>query len=162
MENLVMEGFHASPAGLSQLTFITRETSTDRTKRAFLILKKEDENNIEAIVKDSNLTFQIPKSSLLPALRTLTSANSFYVDRDKDYFVREHFKGFESLLTFSKWKDKKGVNWDLIRKEASEKATNLALTRRFRPNSANTHFYAFVSDKKIHRFRHFQSGQSSN
>ncbi|MGD0405670.1 MAG: N-6 DNA methylase [Candidatus Bathyarchaeia archaeon] len=149
MENLVMEGFHASPAGLSQLTFITRETSTDRTKRAFLILKKEEENSIEVTIKDSNLKFQIPKSSLLPALRTLTSANSFYVDKNKDYFVKEEFKGFESLLTFSKWKDKKGVNWDSIRKEASEKATNLALARRFRPNSVNTHFYAFVSDQKF-------------
>jgi hypothetical protein len=63
--------------------------------------------------------------------------------------VKEEFKGFESLLTFSKWKDKKGVNWDSIRKEASEKATNLALARRFRPNSVNTHFYAFVSDQKF-------------
>jgi hypothetical protein len=85
----IREGFHASPAGLSQLTFITRETSTDRTKRAFLIIRNEEEDNIEATVKDSNLTFKIPKDSLLPALRTLTSVDSFYVGKNKDYFVKE-------------------------------------------------------------------------
>jgi hypothetical protein len=149
MENLVREGFHASPAGLSQLTFITRETSTDRTKRAFLILRNEEGDTIEVTIKDSKLTFRIPKDSLLPALRTLTSVDSFYVGKNKDYFVKEEFKGFDSLLSFSKWKDKKGFNWNSVRKEVVEKATHLALARRFRPNSKSTHFFAFVSDDKF-------------
>jgi hypothetical protein len=149
MANSVMEGFHASPAGLSQLTFITRETTTDRTKRAFLILKKEDNEKAEVIVKDSNLAYQIQKDKLFPALRTLTSANSFYVGKNKDYFIQEDFKGFDSLLTFSKWKDKERFNWESIHEKASKKATNLALARRFRPNSDNTHFYAFISDEKF-------------
>ena len=149
MENLVKEGFHASPAGLSQLTFITRETSTDRTKRAFLILRNEEGDSIKVTVRDSDLTFRIPKDKLLPALRTLTSVDRFFVGKNRDYFVTEEFEGFDSLLTFSKWKNKTDFNWDSVRKEASEKATNLALARRFRPNSENTHFYAFVSDNRF-------------
>ena len=143
----IREGFHASPAGLSQLTFITRETSTDRTKRAFLIITNEEGDNVEATVKDSNLIFKIPKGSLLPALRTLTSVESFYVGKNRDYFVKEEFEGFGSLLSFSKWKDKKGFDWDSVRKRVEDKATYLALARRFRPNSKSTHFFAFFSNE---------------
>jgi len=145
----IREGFHASPKGLSQLTFITRETSTDRTKRAFLILRKEEGDSIEVTIKDSNLTFQIPKDSLLPALRTLTSVDSFYVGKNKDYFVKEEFEGFDSIMSFSKWKDKKGFNWNSVRKEVADKATYLALARRFRPNSKSTHFFAFFSNDRF-------------
>jgi len=156
----IKEGFHASPAGLSQLTFITRETDSDRTKRAFLILKKEKGEVAEVTVKDSNLTFQIPKDNLLPALRTLTNVDSFYVGKNKDYFVHKDFKGFNSLLTFSKWKDKKGFNWDTVRKDVGDKGTYLALARRFRPNSKSTHFFAFFSDNKFitpHTFKIVQT-----
>lgn len=136
----IREGFHASPAGY-------RETSTDRTKRAFLIIRNEEGDNVEATVKGSNLIFKIPKDSLLPALRTLTSVDSFYVGKNRDYFVKEEFKGFDSLLTFSKWKDKKGFDWDSVRKGVEDKATYLALARRFRPNSKSTHFFAFFSNE---------------
>lgn len=145
----IREGFHASPKGLSQLTFVTRETSTDRTKRAFLILRKEEGDSIEVSIKDSNLTFKIPKDSLLPALRTLTSVDSFYVGKNKDYFVKEEFEGFDSIMNYSKWKDKKGFNWNSVRKEVADKATFLALARRFRPNSESTHFFAFFSNNRF-------------
>ncbi len=145
----INEGFHASPKGLSQLTFITRETSTDRTKRAFLILKKDEGSSIEVTIKDSNLKFQISKDKLLPALRTLTSVNSFYISENKDYFIKEEFEGFDSLLAFSKWTDKKSFNWSSVRKEVEDKGTYLALARRFRPNSNSTHFFAFFSNEKF-------------
>ena len=156
----INEGFHASPAGLSQLTFVTRETNKDRTKRAFLILKKEEGEIIEVIVKDSNIIFQIPKDCLLPALRTLTNVDTFYVGKNKDYFVKEEFKGFDVLLTLSKWKDKRAFNWDSVRKNVSKKGTYLALARRFRPNSKSTHFFAFFSENKFitpHTFKIVQT-----
>ena len=156
----IKEGFHASPAGLSQLTFITRGTNEERTKRAFLILKKEDDTTVEVAVKDSNLVYQIKKDTVLPALRTLTNTDSFYIGKNSDYFIQEEFKGFDSLLTFSKWKDKKGFDWSAVRKGVADKGTHLALARRFRPNSKSTHFFAFFSESKFitpHTFKIVQT-----
>jgi hypothetical protein len=145
----IKEGFHASPAGLSQLTFITRDINEDRTKRAFLILKTESDKTIEVRVKDSNLNYIIKKDTTLPALRTLTNTDSFYVGKNSDYFIQEEFEGFDSLLTFSKWQDKKGFDWSAVRKGVADKGTNLALARRFRPNSKSTHFFAFFSENQF-------------
>lgn len=145
----IKEGFHASPAGLSQLTFITRETNTDRTKRAFLILNKEEKQEVNVIVKDSNLDFNIPRKNLFPALRTLTNTDRFYVGKNKDYLIKDAFKGFTTLLNISKWKNKKRFDWMKVKKAISTKGTYVALARRFRPNSKNTHFFAFYSDQKF-------------
>lgn len=145
----IKEGFHASPSGLSQLTFVTRALDEERIKRAFLILKKEDDRTIEVEVKGSDLTYKLKRENLLPALRTLTNADSFYVGKNSDYFVQEEFDGFDSLLGFSKWKDKKSFDWIYVQKGVANKGTYLALARRFRPNSKSTHFFAFFSEKKF-------------
>lgn len=156
----ITEGFHASPAGLSQLTFITRPTKEERVRRAFLLLSDEKGKHIEAGLKDTDLEFEIAKGKTLPALRTLTNVDSFCIDRKKDYFVREQFKGFDSVLMLSKWKDKKNFTWDLVNEKVKGKGTYLAVARRFRPNSRNTHFFAFYSDAKFiapHTFKIIQT-----
>lgn len=158
----IREGFHASPSGLSQLTFITRDSDPERTKRAFLILKKENEYTIEVAIKDSEKSYNLRRESLLPAFRTLTNADSFYIGEESDFFVKEEFDGFKSLLTYSKWKNKKRFDWTPVQREAAIKGTYLALARRFRPNSRNTHFFAFYSDKQFitpHTFKIVQTNQ---
>jgi len=157
---LIKEGFHASPAGLSQLTFITRPTRGERVRRAFLVLDDERSKSIKVNLKDTNLEFEIAKSKTLPALRTLTNVDSFCIDKKKDFFVKEQFKNFNSVLMLSKWKDKKHFDWGLVDKGIKGKGTYLAVARRFRPNSRNTHFFAFYSDSKFitpHTFKIIQT-----
>ena len=156
----IKEGFHASPAGLSQLTFITRPINKERVERASLILDNEKGESIKVSLKDANLKFEIAKRKTLPALRTLTNVDSFCIEKKKDYFVKEEFKGFDSVLMLSKWKDKENFSWDLVNEEVAEKGTYLAVARRFRPNSRNTHFFAFYSDDKFiapHTFKIIQT-----
>lgn len=159
-EFTIAEGFHASPAGLSQLTFITRPTKEERVRRAFLLLNDEKGKHIKVNLKDTDLEFEIAKWKTLPALRTLTNADSFCIDKKKDYFVKEQFKGFNSILMLSKWKDKKNFTWDLVNEKVKGKGTYLAVARRFRPNSKNTHFFAFYSDEEFitpHTFKIIQT-----
>ena len=161
----IKEGFHASPSGLSQLTFITRPTKEERVSRAFLVLDNEKGKYIKVNLKDTDLEFEIPKRKTLLALRTLTNVDNFCIDYKKDYFIKEHFKGFSSILRLSKWKDKKNFSWDLVNEKVSGKETYLAVARRFRPNSKNTHFFAFYSGHKFitpHTFKIIQTKEEES
>jgi hypothetical protein len=142
----ISEGFHASPAGLSQLTFITRPAKGERLERAFMILDDEKDQSIVVRLKDTSLRFEIEKAKTLPALRTLTNMNLFCIDKKKDYFVAQKMKNFDSILALTKWKDKENFDWSLVDENVKGKKTYLAVARRFRPNSKNTHFFAFYSD----------------
>ncbi len=145
----IKEGFHASPAGLSELTFITNPLTKDRVKRAFLITEKEEKNDIICKINKTNIRIKIEKSSLIPALRTLTGVKRFFVD-DIDFFIVEKPKEFEKILILSKWKDKNKFNWEnRVKKNVSGKKTYLAIARRFRPDSPNTHLFAFFSNKSF-------------
>ena len=42
----ISEGFHASPAGVSQMTFITNNYAPERTSKGFMIYDSEDQNNL--------------------------------------------------------------------------------------------------------------------
>lgn len=145
----ISEGFHASPAGLSQLTFITNPTKEERLGRAFMILDHQEDQNLLIKLKDTDLQFKIEKRKTLPALRTLTNVDTFCIDRQKDYFVKEKTKDFDSVLMHTKWKDKESFDWNLVKEKVKGKETHLAVARRFRANSKNTHFFAFYSDERF-------------
>lgn len=156
----IREGFHASPAGLSQLTFVTRPIKEGRVKRAFLLLDKEEATHISVNLKDTDLKFEIETNKIEPALRTLTDVDNFCIDKKKDYFVKEEIRDFDKILMLSKWKDKKKFDWNLVKENLTEKETYLAVARRFRPNSKNTHFFAFYSGEKFispHTFKIIQT-----
>jgi hypothetical protein len=143
-----IEGFHASPEGLSELVFITRPIVESRIKRAFLILNNESNKYIEAKVKKTSITFKIDKNILYPALRTATSIDMLDITKIHDYFILNEFDKFETLLKLSKWK-KKSLDWNAVREEAKRKGTYLTIPERFNPYSPNTCLMAFVADKEF-------------
>lgn len=160
----IQEGFHASPAGISELTFITAPFTKDRIKRAFLVLESEFEDNLVAKIRNTEISFEIKKSNLLPALRTLTSVNKFFVEK-VDYFLRNEPENVEKLIMLSKFKRKEDFTWDNILQESEKKGTYLAVARRFRPNSKNTHFFAFYNNKKFiapHTFKIIKLDEESS
>lgn len=145
----IKEGFHASPKGLSNLLFITSPLDNDRIKRAFLILKREEAKFVIARTKHSDIELKIEKKKLLPALRSLTNIKSFDITKRHDHLIFDDFEGFDILMTFSKWKNKKAFSWKNVQDEVKKKKTFLAIARRFNLHSKNTHHFAFVSDKEF-------------
>lgn len=143
---IVSEGFHASPSGLSELVFITRPIDKARTERAFMILKDEKSNSIVAEIKDSDILININNTEVYPALRTLTSVKSFDVEKI-DYILIQKPNQFDKILQMSKWKGK--FNWFEHKKNVDKKLSYVVVGRRFRPNSKNTHHFAFYSKNGI-------------
>lgn len=143
---IVAEGFHASPSGLSELVFITRPIDSSRVERAFMVLKNEDKDSIEAQINDTPVVLNIPLSKLHHALRTLTGVKSFNVE-GIDYILTQKPDQFNQVLQLSKWKG--DFNWFEHGKNVEKKLSFVVVGRRFRPNSKNTHHFAFYSKDKI-------------
>lgn len=146
----ISEGFHASPAGTSQMAFITNDFAENRIKRAFLIKSGENDKYIKAKIKGlDEKTFEISKSSIQPAFRTLTDIKSFDISKTLDYIITQDFKNSDLVLSLSKIKDKKKFNYSKIRNKLEDKFTYLVTARRFNPHSKNTSLFAFCSEKKF-------------
>jgi len=148
--NEVSEGFHASPAGLSQMAFITNNFGQNRIKRAFLTLRNEESSYVNAEIKGLNeKIFKIDKSILKPAFRTLTDVNTFNITNKLDFIITEPFKDYEMVLALSKFKNKERFSYEMIRKKMNDKWTYMVTARRFRHNSKNTSLFVFYADKKF-------------
>lgn len=142
----VSEGYHASPSGLSELVFITRPSDKARIERAFLILEREDSENITARIKGLGELYTIPRSKIKPALRTLTGVKKFNTS-NTDYILIDAPDRFDKILNLSKWKG--DFDWRKQRENTRRKLSHLAVGRRFRPNSKNTHHFAFFSESEM-------------
>lgn len=147
-ENEISEGFHASPAGVSQMTFITNNYGKNRTSRAFFIYDHEDNDNIYAKIKGlEGEIFEIPKSSIKPAFRTLTDVHTFNIDNKMDFFIEDTFPKFDMVLQLSKFNtDKHTFSYESIRDSISSRWTYMVVGRRFNPHSPNTSLFAFSSN----------------
>jgi len=145
----IREGFGARPAGLSELIYITNPSGIGRTTRATMILEKVTPRFLNVIVKDSDFRFRIPKSKTIPAVRTNTGVNTLDIGRKYDYLVLDEFEGFDQLMSFSKYKDKRGFRWDVVRQDVRGKETLLALPERFDPYSVNTCLLGFYCDRQF-------------
>ncbi len=143
---MISEGFHASPSGLSELVFITKPLDTSRIERAFLIVENENEKVVMVKIKDLNESFPVARSKLKPALRTLTAVKTMDAS-DIDYVLIDPPSNFEAILNLSKWRG--SFDWANQRENVRKKTSNVVVGRRFRPNSKNTHHFAFYSEKGI-------------
>gem|GEM_PF-452571 len=144
----IPEGFHASPKGLSQLTFITRASNESRLGRAFLILDDENDNTITAHVKGTKYRIRIDKNKTIPALRSATSINTMCIDGKNDYMITTNeYEGYNNVKMLSKWQG--NIRWQKIADEGNKKSAYLALIRRVNVYSPNTHLLAFFSASKF-------------
>ena len=144
--SIISEGFHASPSGLSELVFITKPMDPSRVERAFLIVEKDCEKYILVKIKGLNEPFPVDKLKLKPALRTLTAVKTMDAS-NIDYVLIDPPDNFEIILNLSKWKG--SFDWSKHRENVRKKTSNVVVGRRFRPNSKNTHHFAFYAEKGI-------------
>lgn len=141
-DEMISEGYHVSPAGLSELVFITRPTDESRIERAFLTLTNEIGNSIQFKIKGLDGEYNVPRTNVKHALRTLTSVKKFDVG-NLDYILIDPPDNFEKIKQFSKWEG--DFNWSNHRENVRKKTSEVFVGRRFRPNSRNTHHFAFYS-----------------
>lgn len=150
-ENFVNDCFNSSGfKGLIDGTFITNPMNEpSRTERAFMIYQSEDkEGNIVVSLKNTDLTFFVPKSITKKSLRTLTGVRNFVLGKKHDYIILEKFADFKDIaMLSSKIPSTKYFNWDLVRKKSKGKFVNLIVSIKFRLNSKNTSFISFYSDE---------------
>ncbi|BDH80247.1 hypothetical protein MTTB_p270 (plasmid) [Methanothermobacter tenebrarum] len=147
----IREGFKPPFAGLSEMAFINNPSfGENRIKRAFLILEEDNRESVRFYIKKwPNRIFKIGKSKLKPALRTLTDIKTFNIPDNADYIITDKFKDYKTVLKLSKFKDKENFTYDIVRERIKGKWTYMVTARRFRPNSKNTYFFAFSSNKRI-------------
>jgi len=110
----IREGYGARPSGLSELIYITNPLEESRTKRALMVLESEDQESIQARVQGNDFKFKIPKSKTVPALRTNTGIRTIDIAQNHDYIIKDKFDGFDLLINFSKYVDKKSFDWQKI------------------------------------------------
>jgi hypothetical protein len=128
--SMMKEGI-TSPKGLSQLVYLTRPTDPARIRKSFLVIRRETEKHIIAQIKNSDLTVEIPKKCIRPALRTLTGIKKLDITKTHDYIVTKTYKGFAKVKTLSKWKG--DFNWRII----NEKIGNLGESKLVIPDKIN-------------------------
>lgn len=150
--DVVFEGFHTSPGGVSQMAFVTNNLSNSRISRAFLITDGEDEENLYAKIKNfEGKRFTIPKSNVKPAFRTLTSISSLNLDGKLDYIITDEFEDYKTVLDLSKFnQDKYSFSYKkYVRSKMDKNWTYIVVGRRFNPHSPNTSLFAFSSEEKF-------------
>lgn len=145
-EDIIAEGFHASPSGMSEIVFITKPITEARIERAFMVADGKKKGNLLVKLKTGTVSLEIPYSKLKPALRTLTGVKTFNPE-DMDYIIAQEPEGFDTIKKISKWKG--AFDWTSHAKNVNRKESFVVVGRRFRPNSNNTHHFAFFSKAKL-------------
>lgn len=158
------EGYHLSPAGTSNLICITNPFHPSRVKQgAFLILEEKKENSLVFKIKDTNLKYEIPLSKTTNFLRTLTGVKKFVID-SVDYAITSEPLKFDEIVRLSKWSEKKHgkFNWTNhnIKLQKSEEFVYIPCV--FRPDSKNTHNFAFFSPNRFHTSHAFKALRCKN
>jgi len=145
----MLEGFHASPAGLSQLVFVVNPIDKSRIERnVLLILKKIEDNYIKVEQPELNKEFKIEKNKIAPAIKTLTGIKTMDVTYSHDFLIVDNFDNFQDLIHLSKWKGK--FDWEEVRKRMIGRATHVAILHRINIFSKNTHFISCFSENPFY------------
>jgi tRNA1(Val) A37 N6-methylase TrmN6 len=145
----MLEGFHASPAGLSQLVFVVNPIDESRTERnVLLILKKVEDSYIKTEQPELKKEFKIEKHKVAPAVKTLTGIKTMNITSSHDFLIIDNFKNFRDLMRLSKWKGK--FNWKEVRTRMEGRATYVAILHRINIFSRNTYFVSCFSEKQFY------------
>ena len=145
---LLIEGFHASPKGLSELTFITSPSDKSRIEQAFLILEKKEKQHVTVQIKNTNISIEIDIDKINPALRTITGIDRIDITNNCDWLISDKFEKFEIVRGCSSWKGK--FSWKMVKKKMKNRNWHLAIPSRFRMNSKNTKVIAVYCDNKFY------------
>ena len=141
----IVEGFRPYPKGISKVAFVTRPFHPSREEQAFMILKEEGKDFINAKIKDSSEEILINKKSTIPSLRTLTGIQTYDFTGLHDYVITGQYPKLTQIAALSLFSDK-SVNWEKIKSECHNRLTHIVVSRRINWYSPNVSHLAFYSD----------------
>lgn len=141
----MLEGFHASPAGLSEIVFIANPKIRPKSPRnTIMLIDGESNESVTALALPTDSRLNVPRKTVRNAMKTLTSVSRIDITNYHDYIICDKFDGFTEILALSKWKGE--FDWEEVRRKMDERATHIALQHRIRVNSDNTSLIAVYSD----------------
>ncbi|PKP59141.1 MAG: hypothetical protein CVT88_06200 [Candidatus Altiarchaeales archaeon HGW-Altiarchaeales-1] len=147
-KDIILEGFHASPKGISQILFINNPLSESRVKRAHLVLDGDKDKSVDFKIKNKREKYSIDKIYLKKSVRTITGIKNLYVKDKIDYMIRAKPEDIQEIIDSSKYKGK-DISWENINKEINKKESHILIPNRFRFNSDETYVTAICCDEKI-------------
>jgi len=140
----MLEGFHASPEGLSELVFVTNVREDVTARNSIMTLEKKSQDGIIIKIVPTGATFNLSNDTIKPALKTITGMEKIDITKVHDYIITKNFNQFANILALSSWKGT--FNWELVRKKLVDKECFVAVQHRVRMNSPNTHLVAIYAD----------------
>ncbi len=141
----VMEGFHTSPGGISQILYITDPLNEERIRRSLLIYETEDERYIYFKIKNLNKSYKLRKDCVVKGLKSISGVKKINGENINDYLIIRDFPKMKEIITLSSFKHK--LNWEKINNEKEKKSTFVTIFRRFSPHSKNTCILSLYSDE---------------
>lgn len=142
-EDYITTGYR--PDGdVSSFMFLTRQTTPDRVKQAFLRFDQEGKTEIES-KSPLDATYKIELSSLKPSLRTPVGLQAMDIGNNWDYVAHKPYKELHRVKRaagFNRTTDW-NVYWRTIPKLMKHTRTHLSVVHRINPFSPNSHHIAF-------------------
>jgi len=137
------EGFHTSPKGRSQALCLTNPISQERLEHALMVITSIDGAQVRAQFDGTGIT--IPRSGLLPALRSLTSVRKMDIAGIEDYLAISAYPEFRRVAQLASWRG--DMDWASVMREAETRLTQLAIPLKFNFYSPNFHLFGFYRDE---------------
>jgi len=147
----VHEGYHMSPKGTSNLICVTNPIHSSRIRQgAFMILEEIQKKSIKVKIKNTEKNYLVPISKTTNFLKTLTGVKKFVID-SIDFAIVSDFEGFDEIKKLSKWEERENGDFNWAEHNIKLRKANeyVYIASRFRPDSKNTHNFAFFSEKKF-------------
>jgi hypothetical protein len=135
---------------VSSFMFLTRATTPDRVKAAFLRFNKEDSKHVEA-KSPLDASYKVQLASLTPSLRTPVGLQEMDIGSGWDYVAHEPYKelhrvkraaGFKRLVDWNEY-------WKTIKDLLQRTRTHLSVVHRINPFPPNSHHVAFYCSSQI-------------
>jgi hypothetical protein len=135
---------------VSDFMFVTRTTTADRVKEAFLRFDKEGRTEIEA-KSPLDAEYKIELDSLTPSLRTPVGLRAMGIGTGWDYVANRPYKELNRVRRaagFARTADWREY-WENIEQLLARTQTHLSVVHRINPFSPNIHHVAFFSSTKL-------------
>jgi len=135
---------------VSAFMFLTRETTPDRVKQAFLRFEREGKTEIEA-KSPLDATYKVDVDSLTPSLRTPVGLREMDIANGWDYVAHKPYKELYRVKRASGFNRTKDWNvyWRTVEELMKRTQTHLSVVRRINPFSPNSHHIAFFCGTRL-------------
>jgi len=147
-EHYFREGYRPVPKGVSKFLFLTRHSHDSRVEQAFLRFTTESESHVSTH-SPLGATYEIPRSDLIPTLRTSVGLTQMDITDKWDYIAHQVYGSLRRVCRAAGQEEPHREFWRRVESELSAVRTHLVVSHRINPFSPSTYLNAFFSDISI-------------